>query len=375
MAPPAPSSSDPEAAARSRAWLRYRDNLARHLIGIARIFQSRLLQTLSEKHGFEGLRLSFGPFLALVSSRSRPSSEIAQILGISDQASSQLAKLIEDGGYLRRIPNPADRRSKLLTLTGRGRSLVEQGTRGIRAIESDYATLVGATDYGRLTAAIEALDRGLNADAGRASELPSGARPSIAAVSLVAARIQRRLMEAARARGHDGLKMSHGEVLPLVGPEGRRIHEIAAAHRVSRQAISTTTRELESLGYLQREPDPLDGRGVVVRHTPRGLAMIDDLVESLDALERDLLEMLGEQAMADLQHGARRLYRALTSGVDVVADDLSEPGGPSDPADGSQRPIGREIDELAEQLWQRLGPEDSAHLATALEQRTRRTAT
>jgi hypothetical protein len=47
-------------------WRRYRANVARHLIGVARDLQARVLESLRDDHGYEGLRPSLGPFLSLV---------------------------------------------------------------------------------------------------------------------------------------------------------------------------------------------------------------------------------------------------------------------------------------------------------------------
>src|SRR5437773_1646886 len=69
---------------------------------------------------------------------------------------------------------------------------------------------------------------------------------------VIASHIEQQLLETAIARGHAGLKMSHGAVLQHIGPEGARIHEIARIHRVSRQATHATARELEALGYVRR---------------------------------------------------------------------------------------------------------------------------
>jgi DNA-binding MarR family transcriptional regulator len=137
---------------RTRAWSRYRDNLARHLIGISRDLQSRVRYSLSEDLGFRGLRPSFGPFLSLIWDEGRPLATIAGALAISRQACSQLANLAEGAGYLERRPNPEDRRSRLVMLTPRGRALVEEGIRIILECASEYAALVGANSYRRFTA-------------------------------------------------------------------------------------------------------------------------------------------------------------------------------------------------------------------------------
>ncbi|HEB91769.1 MAG TPA: MarR family transcriptional regulator [Deltaproteobacteria bacterium] len=355
---------------------RYRDNLARHLIGISRDLQSRLLESLSQDRGFEGLRLSFGPLLALVWRRGPPLGEIAGALGISGQAASQLANLIENAGYVERVPNPADRRSKRLELTPRGKQLVADSIRILDAIEREYAGLIGAARYRRFTRAVGGLHRGLGPDL---ESPPSPVDPfgradrSAVVLVLITERIQSRLMQATMARGHDGLKMSHGRVLPLIGPEGSRIREIARIQRVSRQAMSATTRDLQSLGYLIREPDPTDGRGALLKLTPRGIALIEDAVTALDDLESDLLRILGRARLADLQKTARQLYSALHLEAEIFGS-RRDPEKPA-PVEGpiALRRNGRELEELAERLCRSLGHEDTTRLAALLDRRTRRT--
>ncbi|MBW2423582.1 MAG: MarR family transcriptional regulator [Deltaproteobacteria bacterium] len=354
------------------AWPRYRDNLARHLIGISRDFQSRLRQSLSDECGFGDLRLSFGPLISMIWSEGRPLNELAEALGISSQAASQLANLVEEAGYLERCPNPRDRRSKLLTLTPRGQELVAEGIRIIRETDCEYAALAGTAPYRAFTAALVELFQGLGLQTNGEPALPDHASGSIAVLTLLTERVQRDLMEATAARGHRGLKMSHGQVLPLIGPEGGRIHEMARIQRVSRQAISTTTRDLESLGYLAREPDPRDRRGVVLTLTSRGVSLIEDAVCALDDLERDFLEILGEKRLTDLRHVARDLYYALDLEAGVFEGGAESRAPVRAGKSVLGRRSGREIEELAERLQRWLGNEDAGRLAAVLEPRARR---
>ena len=52
--------------------------------------------------------------------------DIANELGITTGGASKLVDRIEAGGYCRRQPNPADRRSSLLELTPKGRRLLAE---------------------------------------------------------------------------------------------------------------------------------------------------------------------------------------------------------------------------------------------------------
>ncbi len=349
---------------RDATWSRYRDNLPRHLTGISRDLESRVMRSLARERGYRGLRPSFGPLLSLVWLQGRPLSGIAAQLGISKQACSQLASLAEQAGYLERRPDPADGRARLVLLTPRGRKLVEQAVWVILASESEYAQTVGPEPYGRFTDTLGRLYEGLGIPTHVDPALGSSASRSIGVLPLIVVRIQRLLMEATRARGHDGLKMSHAQVLPLIGPGGSRVHQIARVQRVSRQAISATARDLEALGYLRRDPDALDRRGVVLRLTDAGERLIRDCVAALDGVDASFRQILGGARLEQLCEVARELYQALHLEEEIFeARPEPQPGAVTDGEES-------EIRQLASALRRRLGRRDTARLAALLEPRT-----
>jgi DNA-binding MarR family transcriptional regulator len=353
-------------------WERYRDNLPRHLIGLARDLQARVMQSLRCEHGHQELRQSFGPFLSLIWDKGRPITAIAGELSISKQACSQLANLVERAGYLERIPNPVDRRSKLVRLTREGRELVEQGAALILETESEYAAIVTPGPYQAFTAALADLYRGLGLVAQAVPAATADRSHSAGVLPLVVERIQALLMQAAMERGHTGLKMSHGQVLPLIGPGGGRIHEIARVHGVSRQAISAISQDLEAQGYLLRTPDAFDRRGVVLTLTQKGQLLIRDSVAAVDDLELSLIDILGSGPLAHLRRVAHDLYHALHLEEAIFAD---KPEGQAATSPEAVRDSGRKIQQLANRLRRRLGSGDAAHLAELLETRVRTTAT
>lgn len=60
-------------------------------------------------------------------------------------------------------------------------------------------------------------------------------------------------------------------------------------------------------GAVTREPDPNDGRGVLVSLTPRGLAMVDAALETLVGLEASLLSQWAPEDRQQLASYLRRL--------------------------------------------------------------------
>ncbi|MGE4606065.1 MAG: MarR family transcriptional regulator [Myxococcota bacterium] len=359
----------------ARALSRYRDNAARHLIGISRDLQGRLIRLLSGEYGYRGLRPSLGPFLSLVWIEGRPLTAIASQLGISKQACGQLANLAERAGYLERKPDPQDRRAKLVMLSPRGRALIEHAVGIIGEIESEYAGLVGRQSYRRLTMSLASLYEGMGIPTHADRALTAAAKQSVGLLPLIAVRVQQDLMEATIGRGHVGLKMSHGLLLPFIAPEGARVHQIARIQRVSRQAISATSQDLEALGYLRRETDPRDRRGVVLRLTKRGTRLIRDSVAALDGLERSFRDILGAPRLEQFQQVARDLYRALHLEEEIFAARAEGPAEPNSNGDPRLENGANDIHGLAKSLRRQLGRHDSARLAALLEPRAKSTAT
>ncbi len=365
------------------AWARYRDNLARHLIGVARDLQIRLMNHLVADRGHRDLRPSFGLPISLVSQAPRPLSELARDLSISPQAASQIVTLAERAGYLERQGSPGDRRARVAVLTGSGERLVRDAVAYLREIEGEHARRAGQADYHRFVAALADLadELGLakrlssnkgptNTGATNGEVATASPRPdSIGVIPLVAAEIEQTLMRATSRRGHAGLKLSHSQILLLIGPSGVRLHQLAELHRVSRQAISATARDLEVLGYLYREPDPRDRRGVVVRLTPRGTRLIEDSVSALDELERPIRDRLAPAEFAVLERVARTLYGALEFEAGILSDAFPARATEANGDDG--RPVARanaprDLAQLAAHLRDRLGSRDAARLAAHL---------
>ncbi|WP_238013479.1 MarR family transcriptional regulator [Dactylosporangium sp. AC04546] len=55
----------------------------------------------------------------------------------------------------------------------------------------------------------------------------------------------------------------------------RRLTELTATEQVTQSAITQIVTKLEREGLVRREPDPTDGRAVLVHATPAGTAVID----------------------------------------------------------------------------------------------------
>ena len=95
-------------------------------------------------------------------------------------------------------------------------------------------------------------------------------------------------------RGFAEVRASYGSVLvPLFERDGLRLGELAAAARLSKQALTGLVRRCEQDGLVEREADPLDGRAFNVRLTGRGRELRGAAEEILAELDDELSRALG----------------------------------------------------------------------------------
>lgn len=293
---------------------RYRDNFARHFLGVTLYAQSEIMNALTLKHGHSQLRINYEPYISIAAGSGARLSDIAEILGISRQAANQTANQIEAAGYLQRAPDPSDGRAKLLVITPRAKSLIRQGSEEAARIQAKFADIVGADPLDRANTNLVRLNRELGLllpfeqedDLNLAATLPR-----------LADYITRRLQSLTMQKGHPGLKRSFGAVLTAIGPAGGRIQQMAHRQDVSKQAISAIVAEVEDRGYIARSPDPDDARQVVLKFTGAGKKLIADSVASVDELGDEFKSHIGEPAFEQLTGVIARIYRSLHLEEDV----------------------------------------------------------
>src|SRR5918997_2558089 len=74
------------------------------------------------------------------------------------------------------------------------------------------------------------------------------------------------------AAEHPDVRRAHGPVFEMLDPGGSRVADLARRARMSRQAMGELVDDLERLGYVERRPDPRDGRAKLVMLTEKGEA-------------------------------------------------------------------------------------------------------
>jgi DNA-binding MarR family transcriptional regulator len=74
-------------------------------------------------------------------------SRLAELARVRKQSMAQAVDQLERTGYVERRPNPRDHRSRLVFLTGRGRSVPPVTHAAAERVEADWAQLTGPAEF------------------------------------------------------------------------------------------------------------------------------------------------------------------------------------------------------------------------------------
>ena len=110
-----------------------------------------------------------------------------------------------------------------------------------------------------------------------------------------------------REYGHEGLTLFHTALISNLDLEGTRITTLAERAGVSKQAMGQLVADLEQRGYIERAPDPSDGRASLVKFTEQGWEFLQDAYRVKQAIEAEYAKILGEAEMNTLWDLLKRL--------------------------------------------------------------------
>lgn len=113
--------------------------------------------------------------------------------------------------------------------------------------------------------------------------------------------LARRVYGELAERGYGDVRIAHGAVFRHIAPEGSRITELADRAQMTKQSMGSLVEYLRERGYVELQPDPLDGRAKRVLLTERGRALQQTALEISAEAERELSRLLGEGKLAQLR--------------------------------------------------------------------------
>lgn len=113
------------------------------------------------------------------------------------------------------------------------------------------------------------------------------------------------------ARGFGDFRPALGTIGQHIADRGSRVTELAHLAQVSKPTVVYLVNDLERLGYVERVPDPEDGRAKLVRLTDRGRRAQQAAREIVAQIEQDWSALLGPRDFATLRDLLLKLHDAL----------------------------------------------------------------
>jgi len=113
------------------------------------------------------------------------------------------------------------------------------------------------------------------------------------------------LYRRASERGWEDVRPAHLQVFGTIKGDGSRLTDLAVSANMSQSSMVELIDDLQQKGYVERRPDPADGRAKLVRLTDKGWATIRLGRQVIAEIERDYAQRIGvdrfEQLCAALQ--------------------------------------------------------------------------
>jgi DNA-binding MarR family transcriptional regulator len=104
------------------------------------------------------------------------------------------------------------------------------------------------------------------------------------------------------AAGFDDVREGHGCVFGFIDLDrGSRLTDLADRAGLTKQAVGEAVAELQRLGYLERVPDPEDGRAKIIKLTARGVDAALMGRRLFAEIENDWAARYGEERVAELR--------------------------------------------------------------------------
>ncbi len=125
-----------------------------------RAMNEQAIGRLAER-GHPEVRYAHGNVFQYLDDAGTRVSVLAQRAGMTKQSMAQLVEHLEAHGYVERVPDPDDRRAKLVRTTARGRAVFVVVREFVAEVDARLTERLGAAKMGQLRTLLQELDEAL----------------------------------------------------------------------------------------------------------------------------------------------------------------------------------------------------------------------
>lgn len=118
--------------------------------------------------------------------------------------------------------------------------------------------------------------------------------------------LENRIMSVITEAGYD-VTLAQARLLQRIGPDGTRLTELAEAAQVTKQTAGFLVDQLEKAGYVERLPDPTDGRARLVCVTEKAKGATPVAEAEIARIEAEWERHIGKRRMTQLREALEML--------------------------------------------------------------------
>ena len=139
--------------------------------------------------------------------------------------------------------------------------------------------------------------------------MPDRGQPQELGVLLFVANraLEQRAFDAVVAAGITDITPAQARVAARIAPDGSRVSELALQARVTKQSAAFLVEQLEAAGYVERVPDPTDGRARLVRRTEQARRLARAANAEVQRVLAEWADHVGEERLHQMHETLRDL--------------------------------------------------------------------
>ena len=136
---------------------------------------------------------------------------------------------------------------------------------------------------------------------------PEGTPLSVGVLMFIPYRYEtQQVLDVVNAAGHD-ISQAQARIFGRLDRDGSRLTDLARAAQMSKQAAGFLVNELVGGGYLERVPDPTDGRARLIRVTAKGRDVIAVAMVETQRIEAEWETRLGADRFREMRRALEDL--------------------------------------------------------------------